>query len=206
MSDMMNAQQPTLQTVGAETKRLLLPLLIIVALMWLVEIVDRLLFQGALDGLGILPRQIAGLRGIPIAPLLHGSFAHLAANTLPFLALGFLVMLRHSRQFVAASLIIILISGLGTWLIAPAYTVHIGASGLIFGYFAFLLVAAYYERSPRAIGLALMVILFYGGLVWGALPQAGPISWQGHLFGRVGGAVAARALAPRPLRIRIDPS
>lgn len=202
----MNAQQPTLQTVGAETKRLLLPLLIIVAAMWLVEIVDRLLFQGALDGLGILPRQIAGLRGIPIAPLLHASFAHLAANTLPFLALGFLVMLRHSRQFVAASLIIILVSGLGTWLIAPAHTVHIGASGLIFGYFAFLLVAAYYERSPRAIGLALMVIVFYGGLLWGALPQAGPISWQGHLFGLVGGALAARALSPRPIRIRIDPS
>ena len=151
------------------------------------------------------PSHVAGLRGIPFAPFLHGSFAHLLANTLPFLALGFLVMLRHSRQFVAVSLTIILISGLGTWLIAPAHTVHIGASGLIFGYFAFLLVAAYYERSPRAIGLALMVILFYGGLLWGALPQAGAISWQGHLFGLVGGAVAARAFVPRPVRIRINP-
>ena len=201
----MNPQQSNLQTVGAETKRLLLPLLIIVGVMWLLEIADQLLFHGALDGLGILPRQVAGLRGIPFAPFLHGSFAHLLANTLPFLALGFLVMLRHSRQFVAVSLTIILISGLGTWLIAPAHTVHIGASGLIFGYFAFLLVAAYYERSPRAIGLALMVILFYGGLLWGALPQAGAISWQGHLFGLVGGAVAARAFVPRPVRIRINP-
>ncbi len=202
---MMNSQPSNLQSVGAETKRLLLPLLIIVGVMWLIEIADQLLFRGALDGLGILPRQVAGLRGIPFAPLLHGSFAHLLANTLPFLALGFLVMLRHSRQFVAVSLTIILISGLGTWLIAPAHTVHIGASGLIFGYFAFLLVAAYYERSPRAIGLALMVILFYGGLLWGALPQAGAISWQGHLFGLVGGAVAARAFVPRPVRIRINP-
>jgi len=202
---MMNTQQSSLHSVGAETKRLLLPLLIIVGVMWLIEIIDRLLFHGALDGLGIVPRQIAGLRGIPIAPLLHGSFAHLLANTLPFLALGFLVMLRHNRQFWAVTLTIVLISGLGTWLIAPAHTVHIGASGLIFGYFAFLLVAAYTERSPRAIGLALMVILFYGGLVWGALPQAGPISWQGHLFGLVGGAVAARAFAPRSVQIRIDP-
>ncbi len=202
---MMNAQNPQLQAVGAETKRLLLPLLIIVAILWLTEIIDRLLFHGALDGLGILPRQVAGLRGIPIAPLLHGSFAHLMANTLPFLALGFLVMLRHSRQFVAVSLTIILISGLGTWLIAPAHTVHIGASGLIFGYFAFLLAAAYTERSPRAIGLALMVIVFYGGLLWGALPQDGPISWQGHLFGLVGGVVAARLFVPRPVRIRVDP-
>ncbi len=202
---MTNAHNPHLQAVGAETKRLLLPLLIIVAVMWGVEIIDRLLFHGALDGLGILPRQVAGLRGIPIAPLLHGSFAHLMANTLPFLALGFLVMLRHSRQFVAVSLTIILISGLGTWLIAPAHTVHIGASGLIFGYFGFLLAAAYTERSPRAIGLALIVIVFYGGLLWGALPQDGPISWQGHLFGLVGGAVAAWAFAPRPVQIRIHP-
>ena len=93
---MTNAQNPQLQAVGAETKRLLLPLLIIVAVMWGVEIIDRLLFHGALDGLGILPRQVAGLRGIPIAPLLHGSFAHLMANTLTFLALAFLVMLRHN--------------------------------------------------------------------------------------------------------------
>ena len=113
--------------------------------------------------------------------------------------------LRHSRQFVAISLTIVLISGLGTWLIAPAHTVHIGASGLIFGYFGFLLAAAYTERSPRAIGLALIVIVFYGGLLWGALPQNGPISWQGHLFGLVGGAVAARAFAPRPVQIRIHP-
>lgn len=201
---MMNAQTPHLQAAGAETKRVLLPLLIIVGVMWLLEIVDQLLFRGALDGLGILPRQVAGLRGIPLAPFLHGSFAHLTANTVPFLALGFLVMLRHSRQFVAVSLTIILISGLGTWLIAPAYTVHIGASGIIFGYFAFLLGAAYYDRSPRALALALVVILIYGGLLGGALPQAGHISWQGHLFGLVGGAVAARAFVPRSSQIRID--
>ena len=194
---MMNAQNPHLQAVGAETKRLLLPLLIIVAIMWLVEIIDRLLFQGALDGLGILPRQVAGLRGIPIAPLLHGSFAHLMANTLPFLALGFLVMLRHSRQFVAVSLTIILISGLGTWLIAPAHTVHIGASGLIFGYFAVLIVNAWYERSVGAIILALLVIIAYGGLLAGVLPAGNGISWQGHIFGLIGGGLAAFYFSPR---------
>jgi len=151
----MNTAEQTLRSAGTQTKRLLRPLLIILALMWIIEIADWLLFNGALDQFGIIPRQLVGLRGIPIAPLLHGSFSHLAANTIPFLALGLLVMLRHSRQFTAVSIIIVLVSGLGTWLFAPAYTIHIGASGLIFGYFAFLVVAAFYERSPGAIGLAL---------------------------------------------------
>ena len=202
---MNDTQQQRLQAAGVGAKRLLQPLLVFVALMWLVEIFDWLLFNGALDGLGILPRQVAGLRGIPLAPLLHGSFGHLIANTLPFLALGALVRLRHSRQFVTVSLIVIAVSGLDTWLFAPPHTVHIGASGLIFGYFAFLLVAAYYERSPGALGLALLVIVFYGGLLWGALPQGNNISWQGHLFGLIGGALAAYAVAPRRIQIKIDP-
>ncbi len=193
------------QTAGAGAMRLLQPLLFFVALMWLIEMVDWLLFNGALDGLGIVPRDIGGLRGIPLASLLHGGFGHLAANTLPFLALGSLVRLRHSRQFVFVSLVVIAVSGLGTWLFAPPHTVHIGASGLIFGYFAFLLVAAYYERSPGALGLALLVIVFYGGLLWGALPQGNGISWQGHLFGLIGGGLAAYAVAPRRIRIKIDP-
>ncbi len=202
----MNTAEQTLRSAGTQTKRLLRPLLIILAMMWIIEIADWLLFNGALDQFGIIPRQLVGLRGIPIAPLLHGSFSHLAANTIPFLALGLLVMLRHSRQFTAVSIIIVLVSGLGTWLFAPAYTIHIGASGLIFGYFAFLVVAAFYERSPGAIGLALLVIVFYGGLLWGAMPQDGAISWQGHLFGLVGGGLAAYAVAPRRIRIRIDPN
>jgi membrane associated rhomboid family serine protease len=139
------------QTAGAGAMRLLQPLLFFVALMWLIEMVDWLLFNGALDGLGIVPRDIGGLRGIPLAPLLHGGFGHLAANTLPFLALGSLVRLRHSRQFVFVSLVVIAVSGLGTWLFAPPHTVHIGASGLIFGYFAFLLVAwRYWSLSSTA--------------------------------------------------------
>ena len=202
----MNNAEQTLRSAGTETKRLLRPLLLILALMWAVEIADWLLFNGALDRFGIIPREVVGLRGILIAPLLHGGFPHLMANTIPFLALGVLVMLRHSRQFAAVSLVIVLVSGLGTWLFAPPHTVHIGASGLIFGYFAFLVVAAFYERSLGAIGLAVLVIVFYGGLLWGALPQGNGISWEGHLFGLVGGGLATYAFAQRRIRIRIDPN
>ena len=197
----MNDTQQRVQAAGVGAKRLLQPLLFFVALMWLIETVDWLLFNGALDGLGIVPRQVGGLRGIPLAPLLHGSFGHLMANTLPFLALGALVRLRHSRQFVTVSLIVIAVSGLGTWLFGPPHTVHIGASGLIFGYFAFLLVTAWYERSFSAIALAILVIALYGGIVWGILPQANGVSWQGHLFGLIGGGLAAHYVNRRQYQI-----
>jgi len=190
----MNAHQHALRGYASDARQLLRPLLTIVAIMWLVEAADRLLFGGALDRLGIVPRQLVGLRGVFFAPWLHGSFAHLAANTVPFLVLGFLVLVRHRRQFASVSVIIALVSGLGTWLVAPAQTIHIGASGLIFGYFAFLVVTAWYERSFAAVALAVLVIALYGSIVWGVLPVAAGISWQGHFFGLVGGALAAHAV------------
>jgi membrane associated rhomboid family serine protease len=193
----MNSRQQTLQVYSDEALRLLKPLIGFVAFLWLIEIIDRLIFSGALDGLGIVPRQLVGLRGIIFAPFLHGGFGHLLANSLPFLVLGFLVMLRHQRRFLLISAIILLISGLGTWLIAPAYTVHIGLSGLIFGYFAFLIVGAWYERSFAAVALAVLVIILYGGLIEGILPAGNGVSWQGHFFGLLGGLIAAFYLSPR---------
>jgi membrane associated rhomboid family serine protease len=197
MSVMTNATEQTIRQYGNDAKRLFKPLLIFVAVIWSIEVIDRALFGGALDQFGIVPRQLAGLRGVVLAPFLHGSFAHLLANTVPFLVLGSLVMARHTRHFAVITLVIALVSGLGTWLFAPANTIHIGASGLIFGYFAFLVVNAWYERSFVALVLAILVIVFYGGLLLGALPTGGGISWQGHLFGLVGGAAAAFYFSPR---------
>jgi membrane associated rhomboid family serine protease len=85
----------------------------------------------------------------------------------------------------------VLIGGLGTWLIGPRNSIHLGASGLVFGYFGFLLLIGYFERSFQAIALAIIVVIFYGGMVWGVLPQGGGISWQSHLFGFIGGGTAA---------------
>ncbi len=193
----MNAHQETIRLQANRAKDNLRPLLWFVALIWLIEVIDRVILGGSLDQLGILPRQLAGLRGIFLAPFLHGSFSHLLANTIPFLILGFLVRLRHKSHFLLLSTIIVLTSGLGTWLIAPPNTVHIGASGLIFGYFAFLVVNAWYERSLAAIVPALLVIILYGGLIGGILPVQNGLSWQGHLFGLLGGALAAFYLSPR---------
>lgn len=165
----------------------------VVAVFWLLEGIDWLIFRGALDSLGIVPRTAIGLRGIIFAPLLHGNFAHLAANTLPFLILGWLVMLQGRGLFSAVTLLTALIAGVGTWLFGPGNTVHIGASGIVFGYFGFLLLWAYYRRSLGTILLAALLLIFYGGLLWGIIPQGNGISWQSHLFGLIGGGVAAFA-------------
>lgn len=187
----MNTTQEAIQVYGGRAKRSLQPIVLFVTALWLIELVDRLFFHGELDRLGIAPRQLVGLRGILLAPLLHGSFAHLLANTIPLLILSALIVLRHNGRYWMITGLIVLVSGLGTWLIAPAHTIHIGASGLIFGYLAYLVVNAFYERSLPAVLLAGLVILIYGGLLQGIWPGSAGISWQVHLFGLVGGGLAA---------------
>jgi membrane associated rhomboid family serine protease len=168
----------------------------IVALLWLLEILDRTVFvaidppQG-LDDDGIVPRTVDGLGGILWAPMLHGGFEHLASNTVPLLVFGFLVLAGGLGQFLAVTAVIWLVSGVGTWLIgSPGST--IGASGIIFGWFAFLLVRGFFARSVGQIVLAVVLFLIYGSLLLGVLPSNPGISWQAHLCGAIGGIIAAR--------------
>jgi membrane associated rhomboid family serine protease len=160
--------------------------------MWVVEGVDFVL-NGALDQFGILGWDPEGLVGILFAPFLHGGFGHLMANSVPLLVLGFLAGLRDVRKFLWASLIIIVIGGLGTWLTSPAvYTV--GASGLVFGYFGYILARGVFDRRLLDIVIAVGVGIVYYGILAGLLPNQEGISWQGHLFGLVGGVVAGWVL------------
>jgi membrane associated rhomboid family serine protease len=176
-----------------------------ILIIWGIEILDYLLFRGALDSYGIQPRAIDGLWGILWAPFLHGGFGHLLANTGPLLVMGLILLAsRPLPQFFTLSGLIVIISGLGTWLIGPRFSVHIGASGLVFGYFAFLLLSAYFERSCRNILIAVLVLFLYSGIIWGVLPQANGISWQTHLFGFIGGGFAAYLFAQRDDGIGID--
>ncbi len=165
-----------------------------IVFIWLLELVD-LAMGGALDQFGIVPRQASGLWGIGAAPLLHAGFAHLAANTIPFLVLGWFVLLRGVKTFMVVTLIVVVISGFGTWLIAPANSIHIGASGLIFGYFGYLLLRGYFERSWEAIIWSVLVAVLYGGMMVGLFPGTVGISWQMHLFGFIGGGLAAYLLS-----------
>ncbi|WP_432812258.1 rhomboid family intramembrane serine protease [Pantanalinema sp. GBBB05] len=165
-----------------------------ILLLWVLEGIDQLLLQNRLNRFGIRPRHKHGLRGILLAPLLHGTWGHLSANTVPLLVLGWLVMLGGMQEFAIATSTTWIISGLGVWLFGGANTLHIGASGLVFGYFGFLLSRSYFEYDPVSAGISLLVALLYGPLIWGVLPFRRGISWQGHLFGFIGGVLAARHL------------
>ncbi|HEY9866554.1 MAG TPA: rhomboid family intramembrane serine protease [Candidatus Obscuribacterales bacterium] len=167
----------------------------IVAFLWMIEIIDFFVFRGGLNRLGIHPRNIQGLQGILWAPFLHGNFRHLASNTVPLIALGWFVMLRDIKDFFIVTFITMIVSGFGVWLFGSPNTIHIGASGVVFGYLGFLLLRGFFERSFLSIVLSLVVGWLYGGLLWGVLPLQYGISWQGHLFGFIGGVFAAQILA-----------
>ncbi len=168
-----------------------------VALLWVLEGVDAL-SGNALDAFGIQPRDPAELVDVVPAAFLHFGFDHLAANTLPLLVLGFVAALRSGiRRFLAAALLIIVVSGLGVWLTAAQHSNTAGASGVVFGLFGYLLVRGFIERKALDIGIGVGVAVVYGSILWGALPTTSGISWQGHLFGLVGGVLAAVVLRER---------
>ncbi len=167
-----------------------------VLLLWLLEIVDAASGYN-LDDDGVRPRSTVGLLGIVFAPLLHAGWAHLEANTVPALVLFFLVLLGGIGRGLAATGVIWVVSGIGVWLVAPANTVTIGASGLIFGWLVYLVVRGFFTRRPGQILLGIVLFLLYGGLLWGVLPGQPGVSWQGHLFGAIGGGLAAWLLAGR---------
>ncbi|WP_407686070.1 rhomboid family intramembrane serine protease [Mycobacterium sp. HUMS_1102779] len=177
-------------------------ILTFVALLYLVELIDQLT-RHSLDANGIRPLQADGLWGIVFAPVLHASWEHLMANTVPLLVLGFLMTLFGLSRFVWATTIVWILGGFGTWLIGDlgsscGPTDHIGASGLIFGWLAFLLVFGIFVRRVWDIIIGLAVLLVYGGILLGAMPvlgRCGGVSWQGHLCGAVAGVVAAYALS-----------
>lgn len=187
----------SLVSAGRDRKSQLLILGGFVLLIWLVELADWLIFRGALNEWGVKPRSLEGLRGVLLMPFLHGGLGHLLANTIPFLVLGALIMLDSTSTFLTVSAVVIVVSGLGVWLLGSAGSVHLGASGLVFGFFGFLVTRAYFERSLGSVLLAVFVIFFYGGLFLGVLPLRSGVSWLAHLFGFIGGALAAYILSKR---------
>ena len=163
--------------------------------MWVAEIADTIA-DHRLDEYGIEPRDADGLIGIFAAPFLHADFGHLASNTVPFVVLGVAIALGGAMRVLAVTAIVALVSGAGTWLIAPDNTNHIGASGVVFGFATYLMARGWFNRSVLQIAVGVLVAAVFGtALLAGLAPQPG-VSWQGHLFGAIGGVVAARLLAP----------
>ena len=167
-----------------------------VGALWIVHVIN-LALGGALLTFGIHPHTLAGLIGILFAPFLHASFAHLAMNSISFVILGGILLLRDRRDFLAVSLTGALGSGLGAWLLGASGTVHIGLSGVLFAYLGFLMARGIFERSLIAIVLSVTITWLFGSMVWGVLPLAVGVSWQAHLFGFLAGLLTAARLRVR---------
>ncbi|MCM6778164.1 rhomboid family intramembrane serine protease [Nocardia sp. CDC159] len=172
-----------------------------VALLYGIEGVDTLA-NHQLDNAGVQPRKLDGLEGIAFAPVLHGDWAHLIGNTVPVLVLGLLTLLTGIGRGLAATAIIWILGGAGQWLTGDTGSVHLGASVLVFGWLTYLISRGWFARNPWQILLGVVVGLLYGSILWGVLPGQPGISWQGHLFGALGGVVAAWVLSGNERRHR----
>ncbi|VEN72826.1 Rhomboid family intramembrane serine protease [Candidatus Desulfarcum epimagneticum] len=170
----------------------------LIAALWLFEAVN-LLSGRALSQWGILPRTLSGLAGIPLSPFLHGGVGHLLLNTPPLAFLGALIIVSEgkngSRAFVETTAFVILAGGAALWL-AGRPAIHIGASGLVFGYFGYLTAGGIFKRRLSAAVTALVAAASYGGLLWGLSPALSGVSWEGHLFGLAAGVLAAKISKP----------
>jgi membrane associated rhomboid family serine protease len=168
-----------------------------VALLWLLEIVDAL-SGNALDRFGVVPRVPAELLDVVPSAFIHFGFAHVAANTVPLLVLGFLAALGGLRRFLAVCALIVVADGVGVWLISPAGVNTAGVSGVIFGLFGFLLVAGFVERRPLGVLVAVLITAVWGSsILAGLAPTQTGVSWQGHLIGLLSGVAAAFLMARR---------
>jgi membrane associated rhomboid family serine protease len=159
-----------------------------IAFLWIVHFINVLL-RYRLNILGVYPRSVWGLIGIPCFSFLHGSFNHLFFNSIPLIVLINFMLLSGMQKFIHISLVIILISGAALWLFGRR-AIHIGASCLVMGYFGYLLVNAYQHPSLLSIILALVCLYYFGSLLGGFFPSQEKISWEGHIFGFIAGLAA----------------
>ena len=182
-SDVLNNGRSGIIGVGA-----------LLAAQWVSEAVD-VVVDHRLDVYGVRPHELVGLRGIVFAPFLHAGFAHLIGNTVPFAVLGVLIAFGGLRRFVTVTVVVAIISGIGVWVFGSSNEVHIGSSGVVFGYLAYLCARGFFARNIGQVSVGAMVALVYGSLLWGVLPTTRGVSWQGHLFGVIGGVFAAKVLS-----------
>ena len=190
----VRTQNPAKRILPPHPLRAAVVIVAFTAVLYLVELANAGFFHGSLENDGIHARSLSGLLGIVWAPFLHVSWAHLFANTLPVLLFGFLAMAAGIGPWIAVTATIWLISGLGVWLISPSGVVTVGASGIAFGWLMFLLVRGLFNRSLWQIVVAMVLLFYWGSVLWGLLPGRADVSWQGHLFGAIGGVVAAWAV------------
>ena len=165
-----------------------------VALMWIVQLINSL-DSYKLDQDGLYPHNVDRIWGIFTTPFLHASWSHLIGNTIPFVFMGVLIALAGPGRFAAVTLIVIVLGGLGTWLISPAGVPVVGASGVVFGYATFLLTRGFFNHSVIEILSGVVVGAVFGSALLASLVPHGNVSWQGHLCGGIAGVIAAWLLS-----------
>ncbi|HTU96066.1 MAG TPA: rhomboid family intramembrane serine protease [Solirubrobacteraceae bacterium] len=203
------ALKPRAQTIRQSAEGLSL-LAGIVALMWVIEVINSIDGYALDRDGGLLPRDVDRIWAIFTSPFLHASWPHLIDNTIPLVFMGVIIAMRGAAKLALVTLIVIVVGGLGTWLIAPADSQTVGASGVVFGYATYLFARGLFDRSLLEILTGVIVGVVWGGaLVASVVPHTG-ISWQAHVCGAIGGVIAAWLLAgrkaTRPPRDRDDPS
>lgn len=172
---------------GKNLKQLKL-LLYLAGFLWIVHIIGYIL---PLAGLGIMPRELAGLAGIFFAPFIHGDFSHLIANSISLVILGFILASTEDSGIVPILLAVMLLGGLGTWFIGRSGTVHIGASGVIYGILGYLIARGFFRKDFKSVIVSLFVLFMYGGMIFGVLPSTPQMSWESHLCGFLSGIITA---------------
>lgn len=190
------------EALKARTRPLARALVVVgglLVLMWVLEIIDQST-SNSLDGFGIIPRSVGTVFHIFSAPLLHFGWGHLIANSGPFLVLGVLTYMAGLAKWLVTTMCSVVVSGLTVWLTAPTGSITAGVSGLVFGYLTYLLVRGFFSRRPGQIVVAVLLLIVYGSVLWGVLPMASGVSWQGHLGGAIGGGLAAWLQYGRKIR------
>jgi membrane associated rhomboid family serine protease len=179
---------------GADRQAGIELLIAMVAVMWLVQLVNSF-DHDALDRDGIWPHNVGRLWGILTAPFLHVSWAHLIGNTIPFVFIGLIIAMEGFRRLAAVTAIVVILGGLGTWLLSSAGTPVVGASGVVFGYATYLLARGFFSRNVLELLIGAVVVAVFGTALLSSLVPHGNVSWQGHLSGGIAGLIAAWALS-----------
>jgi membrane associated rhomboid family serine protease len=195
-----DASSRTSDRALSDARRALFVMAGVLAVLWAVQIVNWLDHYWLSKHFGIVAREPSRLPDIFGAPLLHWSFSHIEANSAPLFFLGFLAAYRGIRRFVVVTVLIVVMSGLGSWLFSPTRTLEVGASGVVFGYFGYVVLRGLVERHVLDVIVGIVVAVSYWSILRGVLPNDPHISWQAHLFGLIGGIVAALLLTKRTPR------
>ncbi len=195
----------TVQNNNSVVRKRLWALAIFIAALWAIQVINWALGYRLNLAFGLIPRHIGGIDGIFGMPVLHASFSHLMSNTPPLVLMGTLLALTATRALLLVNAVIIALGGALVWLFG-SNAIHIGASGLVFGWFGFLVARGVVDRSPVTLGAAFLVALVFGSIIWGVLPGQPGVSWEAHLFGALAGAVAALVIrthvhAPRIVNV-----